>query len=118
MNSVPEQLRHRLTKERDALKGLLERIADEQHSADEWFVPPSTHGQDDEAERVVDLEMGIITQDNLQAALREIEESLLRIEAGIYGTCIDCKVRIPEKRLQSSPSVRYCIDCQIKHEGM
>ncbi|OIP96640.1 hypothetical protein AUK40_04760 [Candidatus Wirthbacteria bacterium CG2_30_54_11] len=118
MTTALESFRSRLEKHRDALSALMSKTTDEQKVTEEGFVPPSTHGQDDEAERVVGLEMGIMTQENLKHAHLEIIEALSRIEDGSYGICVDCGERIAEKRLSFAPASRYCISCQIKHEGM
>ena len=46
------------------------------------------------------------------AELGDIEAALERIEAGIYGQCIDCNVSIPRARLNAYPTAKRCIDCQ------
>lgn len=44
--------------------------------------------------------------------LREIQDSLQRIEDGAYGVCLECDEAISTKRLQAIPWARYCIACQ------
>lgn len=48
--------------------------------------------------------------------LSEIGDALKRIENGAYGVCEGCKEEIPKKRLEVSPSARYCVGCQTKLE--
>lgn len=44
--------------------------------------------------------------------LREIQESLLRIDAGSYGLCLECEEPISHKRLTAIPWARHCVPCQ------
>jgi DnaK suppressor protein len=55
-------------------------------------------------------------------ARRDIEEyqagraALARLEAGDYGTCVDCGESIPAPRLQAQPFAIRCIACQERRE--
>jgi DnaK suppressor protein len=44
--------------------------------------------------------------------LREIQESLSRIDAGTYGLCLECEEAISQKRLAAIPWARHCVPCQ------
>jgi DnaK suppressor protein len=51
--------------------------------------------------------------------MQEVEASraaLARMDAGDYGTCIDCGLEIAPARLRAQPSAARCIHCQEKHE--
>lgn len=48
-------------------------------------------------------------QVNEQALLTEIEQALVRLDNGTYGTCIVCGQPIPEKRLEAIPWAARCI---------
>ncbi len=52
------------------------------------------------------------------AKLRQIDESLARIDDGDYGNCLGCGEPIPEKRLSAIPWARYCIPCQEEHAAL
>src|SRR5690348_6175637 len=43
------------------------------------------------------------------ALLRAIEEALLRMREGTYGTCQDCGLPVSKKRLEALPWARYCV---------
>ena len=43
--------------------------------------------------------------------LRLVEQALDRLEAGDFGTCLNCEEPIPAKRLRALPWARYCIPC-------
>lgn len=43
--------------------------------------------------------------------LDEIAEALTRLDAGSFGTCIDCGGPIAEARLEIRPYAAKCVDC-------
>ena len=44
--------------------------------------------------------------------LRQVEVALERLQAGKYGSCINCGQEIPENRLNAVPWAIYCTACQ------
>ena len=46
------------------------------------------------------------------AQLRLVEEALVRLDSGQFGTCLHCERPIPAKRLRALPWARYCVECQ------
>ncbi|MHC4135441.1 MAG: TraR/DksA family transcriptional regulator [Planctomycetota bacterium] len=44
-------------------------------------------------------------------ALRAVE-ALERMEAGVYGYCVACGMKIPEARLEERPERRHCTACE------
>ncbi|MGH9659042.1 MAG: TraR/DksA family transcriptional regulator [Bryobacteraceae bacterium] len=44
--------------------------------------------------------------------LREVDESLRRIQDGSYGVCQECEEAISSKRLQAVPWAKFCVRCQ------
>lgn len=51
-----------------------------------------------------------------QEALNEIEEAILRIKDGSYGTCEITGKPIPAARLTAVPFARYSVEGQVEHE--
>ena len=49
--------------------------------------------------------------------LRQIEESLKKIDAGTYGICDMCGVVIPLGRLKAKPFAKYCTECRTVYEN-
>jgi RNA polymerase-binding transcription factor DksA len=47
-----------------------------------------------------------------QAALRDVLAALHRMDAGTYGICTDCGVRLPLERLEILPQVGECLSCR------
>jgi RNA polymerase-binding transcription factor DksA len=46
----------------------------------------------------------------------EALEALARMDAGTYGTCVDCGQEIPEARLQFRPEAARCVADQERFE--
>src|ERR1700722_1937028 len=51
-----------------------------------------------------------------RSLLALIDEALVRIRNGKYGTCIECEEELQQKRLEAVPWARYCVSCAEKHE--
>lgn len=61
-----------------------------------------------------ELAAGLLSIESAQ--LDEIEEALARIDAGTYGSCIDCDKPIPKKRLEILPFAKRCLGCEGNKE--
>ncbi len=61
-------------------------------------------------------ELEFAVDDRETTELSEIDAALRRIEAGVYGLCIDCGVEIPAARLHAAPEAMRCIVCQAQME--
>ena len=48
--------------------------------------------------------------------LKQIEDSLKKIEAGTYGICDMCGVVIPLGRLKAKPFAKFCTECRTVYE--
>lgn len=46
-----------------------------------------------------------------QLELRQIEDALMRLDAGTYGVCVDCGRSIPAERLVARPFAERCVPC-------
>jgi len=49
-----------------------------------------------------------------QAELRQVDEALVRMDAGTYGICAHCGRPIPPERLEVRPFAEYCVACAEK----
>lgn len=57
-----------------------------------------------------DLEFAL--DEHESAALSQIDAALKRLDAGVYGDCMDCGLAIPLLRLQATPQALRCVSCQ------
>jgi DnaK suppressor protein len=49
-------------------------------------------------------------------ALSKIDVALYRLDAGEYGSCVDCKGEIAERRLRALPFAVRCQGCEERRE--
>jgi RNA polymerase-binding transcription factor DksA len=47
----------------------------------------------------------------------QVLAALARIEAGTYGTCVDCGRPIPDERLEARPEADRCVEDQVRVGG-
>lgn len=48
--------------------------------------------------------------------LQKVDESLVRLDGGAFGLCVECSAEINRKRLEAVPWASHCITCQEKIE--
>jgi RNA polymerase-binding transcription factor DksA len=63
-------------------------------------------------------EVEFIRREALQARLRDIEAALERMRRKTYGACVDCKRKVPVRRLFNDLTVSRCLDCQTIADGV
>ncbi len=51
-----------------------------------------------------------------QKEIKEIQESLVKFEEGLYGICEMCEDEIGIERLQAKPHAKFCINCREIYE--
>lgn len=70
-----------------------------------------TDTPDVKAHSVTGYEEERAIEQNLELRLKEIDETLKKIEAGTYGVCAKCLAPIEERRLMAVPAARFCLPC-------
>jgi len=55
-------------------------------------------------------------RDRERHLLTKIDEALGRMEAGTFGTCIECEEDIEPKRMEARPVSEFCISCKEQQE--
>ena len=98
-----------VVRESDATIALLEAEAQEEDS----------DVVEDDAQEAADFTDSDREDAMIEAAqLRRSEalEALGRMDAGTYGTCVDCGKEIPEARLQFRPEASRCVEDQERFE--
>lgn len=69
---------------------------------------------DENAQEIGEYTTNLMQDKVLKSTLKDIENSLKRIEDGSYGICKYCKKPISEKRLVARPVASACIKCKTK----
>src|SRR5262249_59412406 len=72
--------------------------------------------QADDAAGMSDAERNQAFLRNSQVLLDQVNQALLRLDAGTYGICVRCGKEINPRRLEALPYVTLCVDCQAAVE--
>lgn len=67
---------------------------------------------DEKARSVTDFEEERAVEQNLELRLREIKETIKKIDQDNYGICEKCSSPIDIRRLKVVPVARFCVDCR------
>ena len=65
---------------------------------------------------VQDVELALMEMKS--ETLAKIDDAMIRLEAGTYGTCAECGQEVPEARLRALPFALLCIACQSRAEEL
>ena len=71
----------------------------------------------EEATETSELERRSALGKQIKEQLVDIEDTLLKIEAGKYGLCEFCGKPIESPRLQVLPQARSCVSCKVRRKG-
>ena len=69
---------------------------------------------DEKAHSVTDSEQELAVEQNLELRLREINETIKKIDENAYGVCEKCSSPIDIRRLKVIPVAKFCVDCAQK----
>ncbi|MGI8654344.1 MAG: TraR/DksA family transcriptional regulator [Pyrinomonadaceae bacterium] len=104
---LTKQLTERTEKVRKDQANALEYIAADDGVKDSVDMSLSDHNQE--------LAFRLGERDSQMVA--DIDQALLRIDEGDYGTCARCGKPIDERRLEAMPTARYDAQCQTAIEA-
>jgi DnaK suppressor protein len=89
-----------------------ENVRTSQADALEMFEDDGVKDAADMSLQDVNQELELRLGERESQMVADIDQALLRIDEGSYGTCARCGKQIPEARLDAVPTARYDADCQ------
>jgi DnaK suppressor protein len=101
-----------LLKEREQIVGEVKQIVESSKEMGQ----DGTQDIGDEAANIYNKQVLLSLNENERTRLKEVDESLDRIENGTYGVCEECGDKIGTGRLKVMPLAKYCVSCQSKLE--
>lgn len=104
---VLQEEKHRVERQ---LQTTRERFNDVGSSIDNELSTFDQHPADSGTE-MYEQEAVLGITSSLEAKLRQIDDSLQRVDQGEYGVCARCSRPIGVARLQALPQASLCIDC-------
>ena len=110
------KLRDDLLKEKEDIEGELARFTTKNPQVKDDYravFPKSDQSDtlDEQAHSVTEYEQDMEVELSLELRLREINETLAKIEAGAYGVCHKCQSPIEDNRLKAMPVAKFCVSC-------
>ena len=66
----------------------------------------------DEIERALSRDIAIQNLDRESRTLRDIRNTLQRIDQDTFGSCLHCEQEISRRRLEAVPWAQLCLRCQ------
>lgn len=91
---------------------LFDRLGEELHAQ---YDLPRDIGDQGILDLLDDTDLAVV--DIRRQQLTQLEEALVKLEAGRYGRCEDCGKKIEDARLRVAPYAPCCLPCQAKREG-
>jgi DnaK suppressor protein len=113
-----DQFRELLEEERQRVLDALEYLQKENPGSieDETDDETTDNHLAETATVTLDREIDYTLEENSENVLSSIDGALERIQAGTYGTCLNCGKPIAEDRLAAIPWATHCIDCKRLEE--
>jgi DnaK suppressor protein len=112
---LTEKVRKRLLAKRDELLADLAK----NREVSEETVDESAQDMADRATSSYMKEFAYSLSETDRKILLLIEQALVRLDAGTFGTCVHCGQPVQEKRLDAVPWARHCLDCQeLQDKGL
>ena len=116
-NQEKEQLKTLLLKEKATLENELSKFADKNPDIEGDYktrfpkIADASDTVDERAQDVTEYERDRAVEQNLELRLKEINETLEKLESGDYGICSNCKSPIEPARIKAMPIVTACFNC-------
>ena len=69
---------------------------------------------DENAKEVATFEERLNIEKTLEKELRDVNNTLKRIDKKTYGQCYNCNEEIPKARLEARPTASTCVKCKTE----
>lgn len=112
-----EKFKKILVEEKKTLEKELSEIGQKNPKAEGDFdirFPQYGQGKDENAQEVTEFEKRKALEANMEKRLTEINDTLKKIDNGIYGVCQNCSLEIEKPRLKAMPTASLCSVCVKK----
>ncbi|MFH1522866.1 MAG: TraR/DksA family transcriptional regulator [Patescibacteria group bacterium] len=113
INKIKEEL---IARKKQILEDLEDIASKEEGNNDERRAkfPDFGNKSDENAQEISEYSTNLATEKVLETSLRDINNTLKRIENGTYGICKYCSQPIGKKRMLARTVASACIDCKTK----
>ena len=119
-NTNVEKFRKRILAEKERLTADRQRLiihGEEGAAARGNEVDYDVNHPADTATETFERQKDVALNENIDGMLTQIENALLKIDAGTFGICGRCGKAISPARLEALPYATHCVDCAVLVEG-
>jgi DnaK suppressor protein len=109
-----EKIKKDLLTRKEQIEEDLKNITKEEMGETKAKFPDLGNKTEENVMEIGEYTTNIATEKVLESTLRDIDNSLKRIEEGTYGICKYCKKEIGEKRMLARPVASACVECKSK----
>lgn len=110
-----EAIKTSLLAERDQLKSQVVEL-DAEADVKNWRDGGFDDDPADSGSASFERETAQSLSNHARSMLEQVEDALRRLEAGVYGTCVQCEGPIEKARLDALPATTWCMDCKRRAE--
>ena len=115
-----EQIKNKLTQEKEAILAELNKIAVPNKNIPGDWQSKFPYGNGDsgtaslerQADEVEEYTTRLPLERNLETKLALVNAAIAKIDNGSYGKCEKCRQDIPVERMEINPEAKFCIKCQ------
>ena len=110
-----QKIKAQLENEQERLEKDLKQFASKNpHNQDDYNAdfPQLGDKEDENANEVAIYSDNLTLERTLEKTLRDVKNSLKRIDEGAYGICKYCNKEISIERLQARPTSSACVECK------
>jgi RNA polymerase-binding protein DksA len=113
-----DRYRDLLLGERERVCASIQHLHDDNAGTIEDLTEEETYDNHlaDSATATLNREIDYTLEENSGHVLTAIDDALVRIDSGTFGTCGRCGKPIAEERLEAIPYANRCIDCKRLEE--
>ena len=108
-----DQIRTRLEIERKRVQDELAQLTSA-HPMDERREGSPFGKREEEATESMELEKRLALENRLKSLLAELDQAILKLDAGTYGYCDVCNLPIDPARMEALPQAILCVSCRQK----
>jgi len=115
-----DKLKELLLKEKAAIEAELAKFADKNPLIEDDYktrfpkIADASDTSDERAQDVTEYERERAIEQNLELRLKEISDTMKKLDGDEYGLCSNCQLPIEKPRLQAMPTVSSCFSCASK----
>ena len=113
--AILKKIKEKLLKDKERLEADLKQFTTKnKHNSEDYDAnfPSIGDKEDENANEVAQYSDNLTLERTLEKQLRDVNNTIKRIDDGKYGVCKYCKKEITPERLEARPTSSACVECK------